>query len=183
MNMPGMSQRWINIDLLTTEYRIVGRALVGNTGLHGLLCDKTRSYVDVRDAQIAYIRQPMRVVQRYESVNIIKDRIYVANMERREIAGPTSVAHRSYTDYLRYPLHISFGGFEMDCYIEWTGRFDMGALIADKMGGYLLVYNALLESAVFSDLTINTPAAFVNMSRVDLVALTPATERSKSPHN
>ena len=51
------------------------------------------------------------------------------------------------------------------------------------MGGYLLVYNALLESSIFTGLTINTPAAFVNMNRVDLVALTPATERSSAPND
>jgi hypothetical protein len=173
MNMPGMSQRWINVDFLTTEYRIVGRVLVGNSGLHGLLSDQTKSYIDLRQAQIAYLRQPTHVVQRYECAYVIKERIYVASMERKDYAGPTAIAHRAYTEYQRYPLHIAFGAFEMDCSIEWTGRFEMASLLADKSGKFLLVYDAMLSSSIVSGLLMNTPASFINMNRVDLIALAP----------
>jgi hypothetical protein len=171
MNMPGMSQRWVNVDLLTTEYRIVGRVLVGSSGLYGLLIDSSKSFLEIRQAQIAYLRQPTRIVRRFESANILRDKIYIALIDQRDYGTISSVAHRGYASFQNYPLHISFTGFELDCYIEWTGRFEMSSLLVDKMGGFMVVYDACLDSAIIPGLTIETPAAVVNMTRVDLIAL------------
>jgi hypothetical protein len=180
MNMPGMSQRWINVDLLTTEYRVVGRVLVGNSGLNGLLNDSTKSFIEIRQAQIAYLHQPNQIVSRFESTFILKDRIYVTCLERRDFAGPQPYAHHGYTSYQEYPLHISFSGFEMDCCIEWTGRFDMSALLVDKMGRFMLVYDSFLDSSLIAGITVNTPAAMINMNRVDLISLAPRPEPTET---
>ncbi|HEY3343715.1 MAG TPA: hypothetical protein VGJ97_02240 [Anaerolineaceae bacterium] len=180
MNMPGMSQRWVNVDLLTTEYRIVGRTLVGNAGLFGLLIDSSKSFIEIRQAQIAYLRQPTRIVRRFDAANLLKDKIYVALIDGLEFAGAPSIAHRGYASFQNYPLHISFTGFELDCYIEWTGRFEMASLLVDKMGGFMLVYDAYLDSSIIPGLNVNTPAAMVNMSRVDLIALAPKEELTEA---
>lgn len=171
MNMPGMSQRLVNVDFLTTEYRVIGKVMVSHTGLYGLLADPTKSFVEVRQAQVAYLRSPARVVRAFKTASITKERIYVACLEKRETPVPQPTAFHGYASYQSYPIHLAFAGFELECKIEWTGRFEVGALLVANFGKFINVYDAVLTASAVRGFELRTPAAFVNVSRLDLAAL------------
>ncbi len=179
MAAPGISQRWVNVDLLTTEYRLVGRTLVASSGLFGTLTDHTKSFIEIRQAQAAYLRSPTKIVRRFETASILKSHIYAACVEMVEYAGPQSIAHRGYTTFQSYPLHVAFAGYEMGCLVEWTGRFEMSAVLAESMGKFLQVYDAHIQSTLVPEFGIESAAALINMSQIDLVALQPEGETLK----
>lgn len=177
MAAPGISQRWVNVDLLTTEYRLVGKTLVGSSGLYGTLIDQTKSFIEIRQAQVAYLRSTRRVIRQFASACILKAHIYAACLEMIEYAGPQSVSHGGYTTFQSYPVHVAFSSFEMECLVKWAGRFEISAVLAESMGKFLQVYDVRIQSSIIPGFGIENPAALVNMSQVDLMATPPEPEK------
>jgi hypothetical protein len=179
--LSGITNRLINVDFLTTDYRIVGKVLVGNSGLFGLLTDSTRTFLEVRQAQIAYTHQPNRLVLRLDNALVVKNRIFAACMERREDIGPVAIAHRGYTQYQRYPLHVGVAEFEIKASLEWTGRFDLAAVVAENATNFVPAYSATITSPVLIDFAIQSEAILINFVRIDMVALDTQKTEAKKP--
>jgi hypothetical protein len=172
-----MTHRIVDVDMLTTDYRIVGKVVLSSSGLLGLLSDPSKSIIEVHKAQIAYMHYPTQLVRRFDTARVIKEQLFCVCVQRREEIGPSFIAHRGYTDYLKYPLHFAVAGFEISAYIEWTGRFDLSNFMADNMNKFVAAYNATIGSSVISGLSINSPAILINFGRLDLLA--PAMEEEK----
>lgn len=176
MSLSGITNHFINVDIMTTDYRIVGKVLVGNSGLIGLLSDTTRTFLEVRQSQVAYLHQPTRLSNQFDIAHIKRDKVFAVAAQRREDIGPLSLAHRSYTNYQRYPIHLGMGGYEIDMVMEWTGRFEISALIAENAHSFVPGYQAVIRSNDLSSLVIQSPALMVNFSLMEIIA--PAVEKS-----
>lgn len=170
MALAGITHTLINVDLFTPDYRVVGKVLVSSSGLLGLLTDPTRTFIEVKQAQIAYIHQPTRLVRQFDNAHVFKERILVACLERREDLGAHSIAHRGYANFQRYPVHMAAGGYEIELFIEWTGRFDMSYMLADGANKFVPGYIATVTSPAIDGLCLESPAVLVNFGLVELLA-------------
>jgi hypothetical protein len=170
MTLDGITHTLINVDFLTPDYRVVGKVMVSSSGLLGLLTDPNRNFVEVKQAQIAYMHQPTQLVRQFENARVFKERLFVAFLERREDMGPQLLAHRGYTNFQRYPLHLAASGYEIDMFVEWTGRFDMSSMLAEGTRNFVPGYMATISSSAVDGWFIESPAVLVNFGRIELIA-------------
>ena len=160
----------IHVDLLTKDYRVVGRVMVGNSGLVGLLGDPIKSFIEVRNAQIAYMQQPTRLVRRFNFVTVLRERIIAACIDRSDDNSPLSFPIRSPFSGARYPVYIAIHHYEINGLIEWSGRYTLSAFLADSRGKIVPAYNVTIGSSEIPGFCIETKAALINFANLDLIA-------------
>ena len=56
------TQRLLLADYLSSSYRVVGKIMVPNSGLLGMMNDPTTSFLEVMDAKLARIHTPTSLV-------------------------------------------------------------------------------------------------------------------------
>ncbi len=124
LRKPSTSQRAIPADFYTPSYRIVGKVLVPNTGLMGLVNDQLTSFMEIVDARLARVHMPSKLVDHYEVVRIVKSQIFAIALTRREDIGPQALARGGYVRLNQYPVRIATPS--MNCAGRWNkaGRFD-----------------------------------------------------------
>ena len=54
------TNRFISTDILTSGYRIVGKAMVTNHGVMGMINDNSHSAVEINDARLARLHMPTK---------------------------------------------------------------------------------------------------------------------------
>jgi len=171
MSMQGITtNHLIHVDLLTKDYRVVGRVLVGNAGLSGLLGDPNKSFIEVRNAQLAYMNQPTRLVRRFNFVNVLKEQVIAACNDKREEIGPQAYAFRTTINLNHIPVHIAIHHYEITATIEWVGRYSLSTFLADSLGKYVPAYDVTIGSTIVAGFCIETKAALVNFGKIDLIA-------------
>ena len=60
-----MTHRVISAYFFTPSYRIVGKTMVPNTGILGLVNDPTTSFMEILDARLARAHMPSKLVDHY----------------------------------------------------------------------------------------------------------------------
>ena len=71
---------------------------------------------------------------------------------------------------------MAFAGYEMECQVEWAGRFELAGFLAGCASKFLQVNDAMINSSIIDGFSIETPTALVNINRLDLIALLPSAE-------
>lgn len=170
MTLSGITHTLINVDFLTPDYRVVGKVLVSSSGLLGVLTDPNKTFIEVKQAQIAYMHQPTRLVRQFDNARVFKERLFVACLDRREDMGPQSLVHRGYTNFQRYPVHLAASGYEIDLFIEWSGRFDISSILAEGANKFMPGYKATISSSLADGLCMESPAVLVNFGLIELIA-------------
>ncbi|PWH15952.1 MAG: hypothetical protein DDG60_05035 [Anaerolineae bacterium] len=166
-----ISQRAIPADFYTPSYRIVGKVLVPNTGLMGLVNDQLTSFMEIVDARLARVHMPSKLVDHYEVVRIVKSQIFAIALTRREDIGPQALARGGYVRLNQYPVSIATPVYELHGLLEWAGRFDFSAVMIEGTRDFVPIYEANLTAVLIPALKVETPALLFNRRQVDLLAL------------
>src|SRR5664280_2653619 len=90
------TQRQLLADYLSSSYRVVGKIMVPNSGLSGMMNDPTTSFLEVMDAKLARIHTPTRLVGEYEVIALFKTNLFAVCLSRREDLGPYALARGGY---------------------------------------------------------------------------------------
>ncbi len=169
---PSNTHRVLAADFYTTSYRIVGKVMVPNTGIMGLINDLTTSFVEILDARTARVHMPSKLVDHYEVVRVVKSQIFAIALARREDIGPLALTRGGYVRMVEYPVRITTPVYEMQGSLEWAGRFDFSNIMVQSNRDFVPIYGAALTAILIPTLKAESDAMLFNRRHVDLLALT-----------
>lgn len=168
---PSMTHRVVAADFFTPSYRIVGKTMVPNTGLLGLVNDPTTSFMEILDARLARAHMPSKLVDHYEVVRIVKSQVFAIALARREDIGPQALARGGYVRLTEFPMRITTPVYELDGVLEWAGRFDFSTIMVEGTRDFVPMYNATITAILIPTLRVESPAVLFNRTQVDILAL------------
>jgi hypothetical protein len=162
-----MPTRLLPIDVLTTSYRIVGQLEVSSGGVIGVLSDPTTSFMEIHDASLARIHMATNLVEQSLLVRVVKGQVISLCLNRREDVGPYPGIRSGYARILKHPLRITTAVYEFDGTLDWPGRFDFVAIMAEGASEFFPIFDATLGAILFPSLLIQSPAMLINRKHVD----------------
>jgi hypothetical protein len=166
-----VTHRLLTADFLTPSYRIVGRILVPNTGMTGLMNDTTNSFMEVLEAKLARLHMPTKLVGEYNVIALVKLNIFAVCLTRREDVGPLALARGGYKSLTRFPVRVTTPVYELEGTLEWAGRFDFATIMVEGTRDFVPIYDATLSSILIPQLRVESPGMLFNRRHVDLLAL------------
>lgn len=168
---PVGTQRLITADLLTPSYRVVGKVMVPNTGLIGVLNDSMTAFMEIMDAKLARVHMPTKLVDRYEVIRIVKHQVFAVCLGRREDIGPQALARGGYVRLNELQVRITSHVYEIEGTLEWAGRFDFSTAMVDGTRDFVPLYNSAVSAILIPTLKIESPAMLFNRKLIDLFGL------------
>jgi hypothetical protein len=166
-----VTHRMLAADFLTQSYRVVGKMMVPNTGVFGLINDPTTSFMEVVDAKLARIHMPTKLVGEYKMIDLVKDNVFAICLTRREDVGPQALARGGYQNLVEYSIRLTTRVYELEGIMEWSGRFNFAAIMVEGVRDFVPIYNATLTAILIPQLRIESPAILFNRRQVDLLGL------------
>jgi hypothetical protein len=163
--------RFLPADILTSGYRVVGKIMVSNTGIMGLMNDPTHSAIEIHDARLARLHMPTKLVDHFEMVRMMKAHVFAVCMARREDLGPQALVRGGFTNVVEYPARVTTQMFEIEGTLEMPGRFDFSALITEGTRDFIPIFNATLTAILLPNLRVEGAGTLINRKQIDLVAL------------
>lgn len=170
--MQSATTRFIPADFLTSSHYVFGQMKASARGVYGILGDPTSEVIEVHDATLARVQSPDSVINYTPLMWVIKKQIMAICLNKREYMGPVTIARGGYTKIYEYPVQITTTVYELSGSIEWPGRFEFKALMAEGVNPFIILYNAVLISTLYPDLRIERPAMLFNRSFLDTLILT-----------
>ena len=171
MDTSPRTYRFLPADILTSGYRVVGKIMVSNTGMMGMMNDPTHSAIEIHDARLARLHMPTKLVDHFELVRMMKSHVYAVCMARREDLGPQALVRGGYASVVEYPARITTQMFEIEGTLEMPGRFDIAVLISEGTRDFIPLFNATLTGILLPNLRVEGAGMLINRTQVDLVAL------------
>ncbi|MDD2920924.1 MAG: hypothetical protein PHQ36_01445 [Anaerolineales bacterium] len=163
--------RFLQSDILTAGYRIVGKITVASNGAMGMLNDPTKSSMEVNDAKLARLHMPTKLVDHFELVRMMKPHVHAVCMPRREDLGPQAIVRGGYTNVVEYPVRVTTPSFEIEGSMELPGRFDFTTLMTEGTREFIPVFNATLTAILIPSLRVESAGVLVNRRHIDMMAL------------
>ncbi len=163
--------RFLQSDILTAGYRIVGKITVTSNGAMGMLNDPTKSAMEVNDAKLARLIMPTKLVDHFELVRMMKPHIHAVCMPRREDLGPQAIVRGGFANVVEYPVRVTTPTFEIEGIMELPGRFDFAPLMAEGSRDFIPVFNATLTAILIPSLHIESAGILINRKHIDMLAL------------
>ena len=149
----------------------MGKVMATSTGVMGMLNDPTHSMMEVHDARLARLHMPTKLADHFEVIRMMKTHVYALCMSRREDLGPQALLRGGYSSVTEYPLRITTQVFEIEGTLEFPGRFDFTALMADGTRTFIPLYDATLTAILIPSLRVETPGMLINRTQIDMMAL------------
>jgi hypothetical protein len=171
MDTATRTHRFLPVDILTSSYRVVGKVSVSTNGVMGLMNDPTHTYLEVLDARLARIHMPTKLVDHYEVIRMFKRQVFAIALPRREDLGPAAVVRGGFASVTEYPVRLTTQVYEIEGKIEYPGRFDFSALMAEGSRDFIPIYDVILTAILIPTLRVESPGMLFNRTRVDLLAL------------
>lgn len=166
------TNRFVPADFLTSSHYIFGQARVSSAGLLGVMSDTTTSFMEVHEASLARVQTPDAVINYSPLMWVAKERVVAVCLNKREYVGPQPMLRGGYARVLQYPIQITTTVYELSGVVEWTGRFDFSALMAEGTNAFIVLHDALLVSTLFPKLRIEKPAMLFNRMYLDSLVVT-----------
>jgi hypothetical protein len=166
-----VTHRMLAADFLTQSYRVVGKMMVPNTGVVGVINDPTTSFMEVVDAKLARIHMPTKLVGEYKVVDLVKDNVFAICLTRREDMGPQALTRGGYQNMVEYSIRITTLVYELEGKLEWAGRFNFATIMVEGARDFVPIYDATLTAILTPQLRIESPAILFNRKQVDLLGL------------
>lgn len=165
------THHFVPVDVLTVSYRVVGKMMVSNTGIIGLLNNPNTSFMEIHDARLARIHMPTKLADHFEIIRLTKTNLLIVSLNRREDIGPQSLARGGYATTRQYESLVTMQNYEAEGAIEWQGRFDFRVLMAEGTRDFIPLYNAKVTGVLIPTLKIQSPVMLFNRQQVDLFGL------------
>jgi hypothetical protein len=171
--MPGsnVTHRMLDANFFTLSYRIMGKILVPNTGVVGMMNDPTTSFMEVLDAKLARINLPAKPVSEYVMVDVVKTNVFAVCLSRREDLGPAGLARGGFQKNIEYSIRITNQVYELEGMLEWAGRFDFATIMVEGVRDFVPLYDATLTGILVPQLRVHSQAMLFNRRHVDLLGL------------
>ncbi|MBN1453497.1 MAG: hypothetical protein JW963_20955 [Anaerolineales bacterium] len=163
--------RFVPADIYTSGYRVVGKVMVANTGVIGLMNDTTKSAMEVHDARMAKIHMPTKLVDHFEMVRMVKQKVIVMCLSRREDLGPAALVRGGYGTITEYPARFTSQAYEVEGKLELPGRFDFQGMMFEGTRHFLPLFDAVLTAILIPNLRVESPGMLFNRNHADVVAL------------
>ena len=166
------AHRLLSADFLTLSYRVVGKMMVPNNGMLGMMNDTTHSFMEVVDAKLAPIHMPTKLVGEYEIIDLVKHNVFAVCLDA---AGKMRVPRHWRGVVIKIWLNIPSGSPPRST--SWKGFWNgPGDLILPRCwwrvpGISSPLYNATLTAILIPQLRIESPAILFNRRQVDLLAV------------
>jgi hypothetical protein len=171
MDTAPRTHRFLPVDILTSSYRVVGKVSVATNGVMGLLNDPTHSYMEVLDARLARIHMPTKLVDHYEVIRMLKGQVFALALTRREDMGPVAVVRGGFATVTEYPVRITTQVYDIEGKLEYPGRFDFSALMAEGSRDFIPIFEATLTAILIPTLRVESPGMLFNRKQLDLLGL------------
>jgi hypothetical protein len=113
-----ITHRLLSADFLTLSYRVVGKMMVPNTGVVGMMNDSTTSFMEVMDAKLARIHMPTKLVGEHEIIDLVKTNLFAVCLTRREDMGPQALARGGYHKLAKYTIRVATQVYELEGTLE-----------------------------------------------------------------
>ncbi|MBT3321137.1 MAG: hypothetical protein HN392_02520 [Anaerolineae bacterium] len=165
------THHFIPVDILTVSYRVVGKMMVSNTGIIGLLNNPNSSFMEIHDARLARIHMPTKLADHFEVIRLTKTHLLIVSLNRREDIGPQALARAGYATTNQYEALVTMQNYEAEGSLEWQGRFDFRVLMAEGTRDFVPLYNAKVTGVLIPTLKIQSPVMLFNRQQVDLLGL------------
>ena len=166
-----VTHRMLAADFLTQSYRVVGKMMIPNTGVVGLINDPTTSFMEVVDAKLARIHMPTKLVGEYKVIDLVKDNVFAICLSRREDLGPQALARGGYQNLVEYSIRVTTQVYELEGKLEWSGRFNFASVMVEGVRDFVPLYDAKLTAILIPQLRIESPAILFNRKQVDTLGL------------
>jgi len=177
MDTSPRTYRYLPVDIYTSGYRVVGKIMVANSGVIGVMNDSTHSAMEVHDARLAKIHMPTKLIDHFEIVRMVKKRVVVMCLSRREDLGPAALVRGGYGATQEYQTRITTQNYEVEGKLELPGRFDFQGVMFDGSREFIPMFDSVLTAILIPNLRVECPALLFNRSHADLMAL--LTQRAK----
>ena len=171
MDTAPRTHRFAPADILTSSYRVVGKVTVSTNGVMGLMNDRTHTYLEVLDARLARIHMPTKLVDHYEVIRMFKRQVFAIALARREDLGPQAVVRGGFASVTEYPVRVTTQVYEIEGKVEYPGRFDFSALMAEGSRDFIPIFDATLTAVLIPNLRVESPGMLFNRKQVDILAL------------
>ena len=171
MDTSPRTHRFLPADILTSSYRVVGKVAVSTNGVMGLMNDPTHTYMEVLDARLARIHMPTKLVDHFEVIRMFKRQVFAIALARRKDLGPQAVVRGGFTNVTEYPIRVTTQVYEIEGKIEYPGRFDFSALMAEGSRDFIPIFDATLTAILIPTLRVESPGMLFNRTQADLLAL------------
>jgi hypothetical protein len=163
--------RLIPVELLTLSHYILGQVKVTNTAMMGVLSDRTTDFMEISEANLARVQTPDNIINYTPTMWVAKARIVAVCMNKKDYVGPATIQRGGYQSIFRYGITITTTVYELEGLLEWPGRFDFAALMAEGTSDFIIVYNAVLVSTLFPTLRFERPAVLFHRSFLDTMVV------------
>ena len=163
------THRFVPVDILTTSYRVVGKLMVSNTGIVGLLNNPNSSFMEIHDARLARVHMPTKLADHFELIRLTKAHLLLVSLNRREDMGPQSLARGGYATTKQHQVLVTMQNYEMEGAIEWQGRFDFSVLMSEGTRNFVPLYNSKVSGVLIPTLKIQSSVMLFNRKQVDLL--------------
>jgi hypothetical protein len=172
MPSTGITHHPIMTDILTGTYRVVGTVMAPPSGLIGIFNDINTSFIEVENAQLARLHTPNYVVDRYETMRLVKSHILAVCAGRREDLGSGAAPRSAFGRVGEYPIFITSGDLEIEGIIEWAGLFNPDSVLAELMKIFFPLFHIVVQGIIFPDTRVTSAAALINGARVEQMGIT-----------
>jgi hypothetical protein len=166
-----VTHRMLAADFLTQSYRVVGKMMVPNTGVVGLINDPNTAFMEIVDAKLARIHMPTKLVGEYKMIDLVKNNVFAICLSRREDMGPQALARGGYQNFVEYSIRVTTQVYELEGKLEWAGRFNFASIMVEGVRDFVPIYDATLTAILIPQLRIESPAILFNRRQVDLLGL------------
>jgi hypothetical protein len=163
--------RQIPVEILTLSHHILAQVRVTNTAMMGVLSDRTSSFMEVSEANLARVQTPDEIVNYSPSMWVAKSRIVAVCLGKKDYVGPTPIQRGGYQSTFRYSITLTTTVYELQGLLEWPGRFDFAALMAEGTSDFLVVQEGVLVSTMYPALRIERPALLFHRSFLDTLTV------------
>jgi hypothetical protein len=167
----GATTRFIPADFLTSSHYVFGQVKATNRGLYSILGDTNTSFMEVYDASLARVQTTDSIINYTPMMWVVKNQIVAVCLNKREYIGPITLARGGYTQIYEYPIQITTTVYELHGIVEWPGRFEFSALMAEGTNTFIVMRNAILVSTLFPKLRIERPAMLFNRRYLDTLIM------------
>jgi hypothetical protein len=171
MIAPSLTHRFIQADFLTSSHRFVGEVRVTNAGLMGILNDAESVSIEIITASLARIHMPTKLVEGFRLTRLIKSQVIAVCLARREDIGPQAMGRGGYARMSEYSVMLTTPVYELKGSVEWSGRFDFNAIMAESRGDFIALYDAVISAVLIPALRIKSPAILFNRAWIDSLSL------------
>jgi hypothetical protein len=165
------THRFLPADIMTSGYRVVGKVMVTNNGVMGMMNDPNHTYMEIHDARLARLHMPTKLVDHFEVVRMAKTRVYALCVARREDLGPQAVVRGGYAAITEHNVRLTTQIYEIEGRLEVPGRFEFSAMMSDGTRDFVPIYDAVLTAILIPNLRVESPGMLFNRKHVDLMAM------------